>query len=128
MEQHEETINEIGEIERVLEAFMRSVECVPRGICIPDNARVDISKYYVGFVSPHGIIRLERDGKSIFVTVEAGGCRLITTSYDMFMYRDDKKKVYSPRIAVGSNVYTVDEFVAFMRRGFQVLLSAASWV
>ncbi len=128
MEQiHEEKIVS-SKIERVLEAFINATECIPRGICEPNAAQVVVSKHYVAFNSKDGEIRLVRDGKSVFVEVETDGCKIFTTEYDMFVLKDGRRKVYSPRLAVGGGVYTVDEFTAFVRRGFKALLSAANWV
>ncbi len=44
----------------------------------------------------------------------------------MFALKNDRQMIYSPRLAAGE-VYTADEFVDFVRRGFQSLLGAAGW-
>ena len=124
---HEEKIVN-SEIERVLKAFIDAVVCVPRGICLPDEAKIIISKYHVAFISDSGRIRLVQD-KSFFVEAEANGCKIFTTDdYDMFVLKDGKEKIYSPRLVINSRIYTVDEFIDFVRRGFRAILSAANWV
>jgi hypothetical protein len=124
--EHKEVVRN-PEIESVLTAFKNAVECVPRGICTPDDAHVVVSKYYVAFLYGDGELKLIRDGKSLFAEVRASGCRLLTGS-DMFVFKNSRQTAYSPRIAVGGKTLTTDEFVEFVRKGFQVLLSAANWV
>jgi len=123
---HEEKIIN-AEIERVMKAFIDAVVCVSHGICLPDEAKTIISRYHVAFISDSGMIRLVQD-KSLFVEAEANGCKIFTTDYDMFVLKDGKEKIYSPRLVINSRVYTVDEFIDFVRRGFRAILSAANWV
>lgn len=120
----EEIIN--AEIERVMKAFIDAVVCVSHGICLPDEAKIIVSRYHVAFISDSGMIRLVQD-KSLFVEAEANGCKIFTTDY-MFVLKNGKKKIYSPRLVINSRVYTVDEFIDFVRRGFRAILSAANWV
>jgi hypothetical protein len=101
--------------------------CVPRGICESDVAQIAVSKYYVAFINGSGEIRLVRGGKSLFVEVETNNHKIFTAD-DVFVLKDDKQKVYSPRLMVNNNVYTVDKFIEFIRMGFQSILSAANWV
>jgi len=123
--EHKEVIRN-PEIENVLMAFKDAVECVPRGICQPDDAHVVVSKYYVAFTdSSRGEVKLV---SSVFVEVRAGNYLLFTDDWDMFVFKNGRQTAYSPRIAVGGKTLTTDEFVEFVRKGFQVLLSAANWV
>jgi hypothetical protein len=116
------------EIEQVMETFRSAIECVPRGICLPDSAHIIVSKYEISFITPGGEVKLMRGDKSTFVEVRAGDVRLINDSWDMFVLRSGNKVINSPRLAVGNMVFTTDEFVEYIRRGFQVILSAANWV
>jgi len=127
MEQrHEEKITN-REIEHVLRTFVRAVECVPRGVCEPDTARVVVSRHYVAFVVPNGEVKLINDG-GLFAEVVAGNYKVMTDAWDMFTLKNDKQRIYSPRFVVDNKVYTTDEFVDFVRKGFQSLLGAAGWV
>jgi hypothetical protein len=110
-----------------MKAFIDAVVCVSHGICLPDEAKTVISRYHVAFISDSGMIRLVQD-KSLFVEAETNGRKIITTDYDMFVLKDGKEKIYSPRLVINSRVYTVDEFIDFVRRGFRAILSAANWV
>ncbi|MFZ8809170.1 MAG: hypothetical protein ACO2PN_13840 [Pyrobaculum sp.] len=123
-EMHKERIVN-REVEHVLEAFAKTVECVSRGTC-DCAAHVVVSRHYVAFVAPNGEVRLINNG-GLFVEVRTS-CRLFTDSWDMFTLKNDKQRIYSPRLVVGNKVYTTDEFVDFVRRGFQSLLGAAGWV
>jgi hypothetical protein len=122
-----------GEIERILEMFRSTVECVPRGICLPDEAKIVVSKYYVSFIDD-GEVKLVNGGASSFVEVRAGSYLLLTNSWNMFALKHmDKLIAYGPRVAVGKEVYTADELIEFVRRGFKAILSkailsAANWV
>jgi hypothetical protein len=123
--EHKEIIRD-SKIERILMAFKDAVECVPRGVCRPDEAHIAVSKYYVAFIH-EGEIRLMREGKFLLVEVKADNSRLITDGWDMFVLRNGGQIISSPRLAVGREIFT-DEFVEYIRKGFQALLSAASWV
>jgi hypothetical protein len=105
-------------------AFKDAVECVSRGVCRP--AHIVVSKYYVAFIH-EGEIRLTREEK-FFVEVKVDNSRLITDDWDMFVLRNDGQIISSPRLAVGREIFTTDEFIEYIRKSFQALLSAASWV
>jgi hypothetical protein len=126
----EQTFREIitnDKIERVLEAFKSAVECTPRGICEPGGSHIAVSRRYVAFADK-GEVRLERDGKQLFVEVRTDGCRLVTDAWDMFVLRCGGNAFISPRLAVGGKIFTTDEFIEFVRRGFRALLRTADWV
>jgi hypothetical protein len=126
--QHEEKIIN-GEIERVLKAFIRAAECVPQGICEPNAARITVSRYYVTFHSHVGEVTLARDGKTIFAEVRTEGNKIFTAD-EVFVLKDDRQrvKIYSPRVVINGSVYTTDEFIDFVRRGFWALMRAVGWV
>jgi len=125
---HKEVITS-GEIERILEAFRGAIECAPRGVCLPDEAHIVASKYYVAFVAYNGEVRLVRNGASPYVEVKANDYSLIINSWGMFtLKRGNRLVAYGPRIAVGKEVYDVDEFVEFVRKGMRILLNVANWV
>jgi hypothetical protein len=123
--QHREVIIN-DEIECVLMAFKNAAECVPRGICQPDEAKIIVSKYYVAFTDGRGEVKLVRGG---FVEVRAGSYLLFTNSWDMFTLKHAGKLLaYGPKLAVGRDIYTTDEFIEYIRKSFKVLLSATGWV
>jgi hypothetical protein len=125
MEQQEVITN--SEIEHILEMFKNAVQCVPRGVCLPDDAHVVVSRHYVVFTFSGGEVKLVRSGP--FVEVRAGSYLLFNNSWDMFVLRNGKQVVYSPRIAIGGKTLDTNEFAKFVRKGFQVLLGvAANWV
>jgi hypothetical protein len=114
-------------VERVLMEFKDAAECVPRGICRPDEAHVVISKYFIAFIGNEGEVRLVRDGK-LHAEVRVNNTRLVTDSWDMFVFRSGSGLINSPRLAVGNAVFTTDEFIEFIRRGFQSIMLEANWV
>jgi hypothetical protein len=124
MERHEETIIN-NEIERVLKVFMHAVECVPR-VC-EFNFHIVIGKNYVAFVSNEGEVRAIHDG-SVFAEAKTANYKLLTDAWDMFVLKGRGQTVYSPRLAVDGKLFTTDELVDLVRRGFRVLLGIANWV
>jgi hypothetical protein len=124
--EHKETIRN-REIEHVLTTFKNAAECISRGICQPDEANIVISKYYIVFISEYaserGEVKLMREGKSLYVEVRAGNSRLVTDDWDMFVLN---KRTVSPRLTIGNETFTKDEFIEFVRKGFQSILR--TWV
>ena len=114
-------------IKHVLEAFKSAVECVLHG-CEPDEVHIVVSRRYVAFVIDGGEVKLERDGKQLFVEVRADGCRVVTDIWDMFVLREGKQVTYSPRLALNNETFTTDTFVDYVHKGFRTLLHAAGWV
>jgi hypothetical protein len=118
------------EIEGALEAFRHAIECVPHGVCMPDVAQVAVSKYYISFIHDGSEVKASRDG----VEVKAGDYMLLIDDYGMFILlrrsRDGAVRpfVYGPRLALGNEVYTADEFADYIRRGLRALLDAANWL
>jgi len=128
MEHKEVIINR--EIEHALEMFRQAVECVPR-TCLPDSANIIVSKHYVVFVTPRGDeVKLVRDDDFVTAEIRAGEYKLIVDRWDMFVLRKNGKTIQvGPRIAIGSigsDIYSTDEFIEFVRKGFQSILGA--WV
>lgn len=107
--------------------FKNAAECISRGICQPDEANIVISKYYIAFISEYaserGEVKLMREGKSLYVEVRAGNSRLVTDDWDMFVLN---KRTVSPRLTIGNETFTKDEFIEFVRKGFQSILR--TWV
>jgi len=49
--------------------FRQAIECMPRGNCLPDDAHIVVSKYYIAFIAHGGEVKLTRAGA--FVEVRA---------------------------------------------------------
>jgi hypothetical protein len=109
------------EVERVMKAFMRAVEWA----C--GDFHIIIGNGYVAFVSSEGVVKAIRDG-SVFVEARTANYRLLTDAWDMFVLKGRRQIVYSPRLAVNDKLFTTDELIDLVRRGFRVLLGVASWV